>query len=113
MAAFVLANLAQLRRRQAREPLADLTGGQVVVVADRKRVADSDGPPSHGSDLIAPAADQALYVFEQIVGLLAAAVDELRHQVVGIGPGDSTPGGGLIEYLLDSLAGEQQQPERV
>ena len=108
---------------QALEPRLDLSGGQVVVAEDRKGLTGADGPPGpvgaadEQVDRLAPAGARrlagptaggqpisALDVREELLGLLAAAADQLRGELVGVRAGDPAALGGVVEDLLDPLA---------
>src|SRR6187431_1184948 len=94
VALLVVAHLAQLRGVELAEALVDLGSGQVVVAEDRERRADA-GHAARAVDLAqhalggaldalagdaVGAAQQALDVLAQAVGLLAPAGQQVRQQ---------------------------------
>src|SRR5207253_776887 len=100
---LVLADLAELGGSEASELGLHLAGGQLVVAGNWERGAPADGPagsvgaaddqvdglaemraPGRRIDLITSPSEQPLEISEQLLGLLAATLDELGDEVVRV-----------------------------
>src|SRR4051812_45548252 len=124
VAALVVAHLAQLGRIELAEPRLHLSRGEVVVAEDRERGPDPSRPAravdlaDHaiggcGDGAAERAAEHALELGQEVVGLPAAARQQLRRQVGRVLAGEAPALDRLVERSLHPVAGEHDELERV
>jgi hypothetical protein len=90
--ALTAEDLAELGRLEVAEALDHLGGGQVVVAGDRERGA---------------------VLGQQLLGLPARATQQVAQQVGGVVAGHPAAPHGVVERLLQAVAGDHHDVERV
>src|SRR4051794_9473996 len=115
VALLVVADDPQVGRREVVQLLGHLGGGEVVVAHDRERRAEAGGP-ARAVDLadhtLGRRGDRSLDVAQQLVGLAAAAADQLGEEVAGVVAGHPPAADRVVEHLLEALARYDDSVER-